>query len=116
MTQTTLDLDRAIQQGRQQAQVCLEATRREVEQSWPERAYLALEGVIKKYYQAQELVESEKLIACTYLWTDLEKAHDDRAWGGVFAKLARNGIIRKSNQTYRRSKGHGSPAFYWEVV
>ena len=114
MTQTTLDLDRAIQKGRQQAQVCLEATRREVEQLWPERAYLALDAVL--YFHRGKLVASEDVIEQTYFATALNRAHDDRAWGGVFAKLARKGVIRKTAITYRRSKGHGSPALYWEVI
>ena len=41
-------------------------------------------------------------------------APDARAWGGVFQRAARAGVIKRSSVTYRRTKGHGAPAFCWE--
>lgn len=39
---------------------------------------------------------------------------DRRAWGGVFLRAARLGVIRRSTQTYRRRLGHGSLGVMWE--
>lgn len=39
---------------------------------------------------------------------------DARAWGGVFQRARRAGVIRQSNETYPRRNGHGTRAFKWE--
>lgn len=42
------------------------------------------------------------------------KAPDSRAWGGVFQRAARAGIIRRSSVVFQRRKGHGTAALGWE--
>lgn len=42
------------------------------------------------------------------------RAHDARAWGGVFQRAARRGVIRRSSATFARRNGHGAPIFGWE--
>ena len=103
------------QQGHRRAAECLEHTRQAVEQSWPERAYNSIVATLGTIPQGT-LISSEKLIDLTYILTSLEPAHDQRAFGSLFTKLARNGVIEKTGKTYQRTKGHGSPAFYWRVV
>lgn len=41
-------------------------------------------------------------------------APDARAWGAVFQRAARAGVIRRSSETYRRRYGHGSVGVKWE--
>lgn len=41
---------------------------------------------------------------------------DQRAWGGVFQMAARRGVIRRTNETYQRRKGHGSVSLKWSAV
>lgn len=41
-------------------------------------------------------------------------APDARAWGGVFQRAARAGLIRRSSETYQRRYGHGSVGVKWE--
>lgn len=38
---------------------------------------------------------------------------DGRAWGAVFQKAARAGVICRSSVTYKRAKGHGSLGVMW---
>jgi hypothetical protein len=107
-----LPLFAAVAKGRELAGVCLENTRKEVA-DWPEQAYEALRQCVV-YWRSQKFT-SESLVEYCYR-NGLEKPHDDRAWGAIFQKAARAGLIRKSTDTYQRSKGHGSPAFYWEAL
>lgn len=39
---------------------------------------------------------------------------DERAWGAAFQRAARAGIIKRSSETYRRTKGRGTIALKWE--
>ena len=112
MTQLTL----AITQGKNKMEACLERTRQEVS-DWPEKAGAALQKFIHqhKLYGRGVFFTSEEAVLYCYEH-GLTKAHDDRAWGNCFVKLARAGVIRKSDKTYRRTRGHGSPAFYWEII
>lgn len=41
-------------------------------------------------------------------------APDARAWGGVFQRAARAGLIRRSAEMYRRKYGNGTWAPKWE--
>lgn len=41
---------------------------------------------------------------------------DDRAWGGAFQRAARAGVIRRSSETYRRTRGHGTIGVKWEKM
>lgn len=43
-------------------------------------------------------------------------APDARAWGGVFQRAARRGLIQRSSEMYRRRYGHGSLSPKWERV
>lgn len=43
-------------------------------------------------------------------------APDSRAWGGVFLKAKRAGLIRLSNEWYPRRNGHGTQARMWECA
>lgn len=38
---------------------------------------------------------------------------DLRAWGPIFSQAAKDGIIKRSNMTYRRAFGNGSLAVGW---
>ena len=38
---------------------------------------------------------------------------DARAWGGVFQRAARAGLIKRSSETYRRRYGHGVVSLKW---
>lgn len=40
---------------------------------------------------------------------------EQRAWGWVFMRAARAGIIRRSDQVFRRRFGHGSFGVLWET-
>lgn len=57
-------------------------------------------------FSAEELVETAR--TCGLI------PSDDRAWGGAFQRAARAGVIRRSSEVYRRTRGHGSLAFKWE--
>jgi len=39
---------------------------------------------------------------------------EERAWGAAFQRAARAGVIRRSTETYRRTKGNGSLGVKWE--
>jgi len=39
---------------------------------------------------------------------------DARAWGGVFQRAARAGVIKRSGEMYRRRYGNGSIGVKWE--
>lgn len=39
---------------------------------------------------------------------------DERAWGAAFQRAARAGAIKRSTETYRRTKGRGTIALKWE--
>lgn len=41
-------------------------------------------------------------------------APDSRAWGGVFQRAARSGLIRRSSAVFPRRNGHGSRTLGWE--
>ncbi len=41
---------------------------------------------------------------------------EERAWDAAFQRAAQAGVIRRSSETYRRTKGNGSIAFKWERV
>ncbi len=41
---------------------------------------------------------------------------DRRAWGGVFQRASREGIIRRSTQVFPRRYGHGTESRGWELV
>ena len=41
-------------------------------------------------------------------------AGEQRAWGSVFQRAARDGVIRRSSALFRRRFGHGSPTLGWE--
>lgn len=41
-------------------------------------------------------------------------AGEQRAWGAVFQRAARAGVIRRSSATFARRYGHGSPTLGWE--
>ena len=41
-------------------------------------------------------------------------AREERAWGAAFQRAARAGVIRRSTETYRRARGHGSLGLKWE--
>lgn len=40
-------------------------------------------------------------------------APDARAWGGVFQRAARAGVIKRSSETYQRRYGNGSIGVKW---
>lgn len=58
-------------------------------------------------FSSEELVETAK--ACGLV------PPDDRAWGGAFQRAARAGVIRRSTETYRRTRGHGAIGLKWEA-
>ena len=118
MTQTLLTFRQSAQaqatvKGVACAEVCLEKTRQTVD-DWPERAYetLAWQINLRNY---GDLFTAEEAVATCYN-RGLIEPHDDRAWGGIFLRASRAGLIRKSAVTYRRVHGHGSPAFKWEIT
>lgn len=39
--------------------------------------------------------------------------HDERAWGSIFTRAARAGVIVRSDLFYKRRKGHGTEARKW---
>lgn len=41
---------------------------------------------------------------------------EERAWGAAFQRAARAGVIRRSSETYLRTKGNGSLGVKWERV
>jgi hypothetical protein len=108
---TQLTLDQAVQRGRDAAVVCL-ANTRQTHQDWPELALAKLREFCRR---KPGRFTSEDAVAWCYEH-GLERAHDDRAFGQRFLKLAREGTIRKTTETYRRTSGHGSPAFKWEAI
>lgn len=41
---------------------------------------------------------------------------DGRAWGAVFVRAAKAGVIKRSTETYQRARGHGSLGVKWVAV
>ena len=112
---TQMLLTDAIKRGHERAEACCENARMEVS-NWPERAVWYLRGFFlnRKVSHRYCFTAEEAVDFCHE--AGLPLPHDERAWGAIFKNAASEGLIRKTNITYRRTKGHGSPAFMWEVV
>lgn len=79
----------------------------------PAFAELADEFLIAFAVQADRPFSSEEVVAAA---AAAGIARDEsRAWGPVFLRAARAGIIRRSSEVYRRACGHGSVGLKWEV-
>jgi hypothetical protein len=101
----------ARQRGEAAATVCLENTRQE-QQDWPERAYRALTTyiVIKR---GGESFTSEQATAFVLRQPGIEAPHDQRAFGALFSRAARAGLIVRTAETYQREHGHGTVSLKW---
>lgn len=41
---------------------------------------------------------------------------NERAWGGVWKRAAREGIVRATSKTMKHPRRHGCPALIWESL
>jgi hypothetical protein len=101
-------LPQAIVAGAEQMVLALEAAERR-DDTFPRRAYVFL-------------VEFARRRTGPFSGEDVTDAAAEagihpgelRAWGAVFQRAARNGVIRQSNVSFRRRNGHGTRALGWE--
>lgn len=79
----------------------------------PAFAELADEFLIAFAAQAVRPFSAEEVVAAAAaVGIDPDES---RAWGPVFLRAARAGIIRRSSEIYRRTCGHGSVGLKWEA-
>jgi hypothetical protein len=104
----------ARQKGEAAGQVCLENTR-QTHQDWPELAYRALTTyiIIKR---GKEPWSGEQAVAFVLRQPGIDAPPTERAFGNLFSRAKKAGLIRHSTQTYRREKGHGTIQLCWESV
>ncbi len=104
----------ARQQGQACAEVCLENTR-QTEHDWPELAYRALTTyiVIKR---GGESWTAEEATAFVLRQPGIEPPHDTRAFGALFSRAARAGLIVRTAETYQREHGHGTVSLKWRTA
>jgi 3-methyladenine DNA glycosylase/8-oxoguanine DNA glycosylase len=100
--------------GELQAEACLEKTR-EVEATWPERAWAALVTYINIKRGAGPWT-AEQAVAFVLRQPGIEPPHDTRCFGKAFSRAAKAGLIRRSTETYHLEHGHGKISLKWETV
>lgn len=101
----------ALAAGLGQMQLCLQAADRRDPQ-WSQLAYLYLQTWLRDVATPGVPFNPED-------FTDAAEGaglapHDSRAFGAIFSRAAREGLIRRSTTLFRRRKGHGSPTMGWE--
>jgi len=74
---------------------------------WGERAYEFLYNVARW----NETFSPEAVTDAYNEW--LEAPSNPKAWGPVYLRAVRAGIIERSTETYRRRYGHGSLGVLW---
>jgi hypothetical protein len=104
----------ARQKGEAAATVCLANTRQE-QHDWPERAYRMLTTYIL-IHKDKDAWTAEDATAFVLRQPGIEPPHDTRAFGSLFSRAARAGLIRRTGETYQREHGHGSPALKWRTA
>ena len=101
-------LPQAIIAGAEQMMLALDAAERR-DETFPRRAYAFL-------------VEFARRRTGPFSGEDVTDAAAEagihpgelRAWGAVFQRAARNGVIRRSSMLFKRRYGHGAAAPGWE--
>jgi hypothetical protein len=104
----------ARQRGEAAAGICLENTR-QTEQDWPERAYRALTTYIIIKANGESWT-AEEATAFVLRQPGIEPPHDTRAFGALFSRAARAGLIVRTAETYQREHGHGTVSLKWRTA
>jgi hypothetical protein len=104
----------ARQRGEAQAGICLENTR-QTHQDWPERAYRALTTYIL-LHRSKASWTAEEATAFVLRQPGIEPPHDTRAFGALFSRAARAGLIVRTAETYQREHGHGTVSLKWRTA
>lgn len=78
--------------------------------TWGDVAY----GLIERHARKHKLFTAEDF---TDAAADFGlETKDGRAFGSIFHKAVRNGIIKRSNVTYQRRYGHAAVGVAWESL
>lgn len=98
----------AIAAGAEQMLLALDAAERR-DETFPRRAYSFLVEFARRRdgpFSGEDVTDAaaEEGVATA----------DARAWGAIFQRAARNGVIRRSATLFKRRYGHGSAAPGWE--
>lgn len=81
-------------------------------EGWAEWAYSAL----VRYCQAAHLLTAEEVREWAHRVLDLPEPPDPRAWGGIFQRAVRAGIVvRDGYRPHRDPSRHGAPSMVWRV-
>lgn len=107
MNQTT---QQAIDAGRTQMALCFDAAQRR-DETFGDRAF----AFLCEYADRKDVPFSGEDVTDAAAEAGIH-AGEQRAWGSVFQRAARAGIIRRSSKLFRRRHGHGSPTLGWEHV
>ena len=105
MNQTT---QQAIDAGRAQMALCFDAAQRR-DETFGDRAF----AFLCEYASRKDVPFSGEDVTDAATEAGIV-AHDARAWGAVFQRAARAGVIRRSSVAFARRYGHGSPTLGWE--
>jgi hypothetical protein len=104
----------ARQRGEAAAGICLENTR-QTHQDWPERAYEALKVWILAR-SGGDAWTAEECVEWILRQPGIEPPHDTRAFGALFSRAARAGLIVRTAETYQREHGHGTVSLKWRTA
>jgi hypothetical protein len=104
----------ARQKGEAAGQVCLDNTR-QTHQDWPELAYRALTTYII-IHRGKEPWTPEDANAFVLRQPGIDKPHDQRAFGALYSRAVKAGLITRSTETYQREHGHGTVALKWRSL
>jgi hypothetical protein len=116
MTATDLLLEQARQQGQAQAAICAENTRQD-DAEWPEKAYVALRSYARLPNHAAGVAwNPEDAVDFALRQPGMTPPHDLRAFGHIFRRMRREGIIFRSAKSFPRRRGHATWTFGWETV
>ncbi|MDE2103904.1 MAG: hypothetical protein KGL39_42100 [Patescibacteria group bacterium] len=98
----------AIAAGAEQMLLALDAAERR-DETFPRRAYAFLVEFARRRdgpFSGEDVTDAAAEEGVT--------TADARAWGAIFQRAARNGVIRRSSTLFKRRYGHGSAAPGWE--
>ncbi len=107
-----VELSTAVQMGRYGQRRALEHAE-DQEPGFGAKAYAYLASWVYwrgvgEAFSAEDVVEQARELGVT--------APDGRAWGAIFSKAARAGLIRRSSVVFKRKRGHGCATLGWERV
>lgn len=101
-------LPQSIAAGAEQMVLALEAAERR-DETFPRRAYAFLVEFARRRtgpFSGEDVTDAAADAGI--------HAGEQRAWGAIFQRAARNGVIRRSSKLFKRRYGHGAEAPGWE--